>query len=110
MANIAADRGLGVSLSDPSLLRQQCYVDGVWMDADSKEKIDVSNPADNNVIGTVPNMGAQETKQAIEAANRAYPAWRSKTAKERSAILRKWFDLMIQNQEDLAIIMTAEQG
>lgn len=110
MANIAADRGLGVSLSDPSLLRQQCYVDGVWIDADSKEKIDVSNPADNNVIGTVPNMGAQETKQAIEAANRAYPAWRSKTAKERSAILRKWFDLMIQNQEDLAIIMTAEQG
>ena len=110
MANIVADPGLGVPLSDPSLLRQQCYIDGVWTDADSKETINVSNPADNNVIGTVPNMGARETRQAIEAANRAYPSWRSKTAKERSSILRKWFNLMIENQEDLAIIMTAEQG
>ena len=99
-----------LKLSDSSLFRQQCYIDGQWANADSGETIDVTNPADGSVLGTVPKMGAAETRRAIEAANRAFPEWRAKTAKERSAILRKWFNLMISHQEDLARLMTAEQG
>jgi len=97
-------------LKDPSLLRQQCYIDGKWVDADDRKTMVVHNPADGQPIGTVPNLGVAETKRAIEAANAAWPAWRARTAKERSNILRKWFDLMIANQEDLAVIMTTEQG
>lgn len=97
-------------LKDMSLFRQQCYIDGAWVDADDKSTLAVHNPADGVQIGTVPKMGAAETKRAIEAANVALPAWRAKTAKERSAILRKWFDLMMAAQEDLAILMTVEQG
>lgn len=97
-------------LKDPSLLRQQCYIDGKWADADDKKTIAVRNPADGQEIGTVPNMGIAETRRAIEAANAAWPAWRARTAKERSNILRKWFELMMANQEDLAVIMTTEQG
>ena len=97
-------------LKDLSLLRQQCYIDGKWVDADDKKTIAVHNPADGQQIGTVPSMGVAETRRAIEAANAAWPAWRARTAKERSAILRKWFDLMMANQEDLAVIMTTEQG
>jgi succinate-semialdehyde dehydrogenase / glutarate-semialdehyde dehydrogenase len=93
-----------------SLFRQQCYIDGTWVDADDKATLSVHNPADAQQLGTVPKMGVAETRRAIEAANAALPAWRAKTAKERSAILRKWFDLMMQNQEDLAILMTVEQG
>jgi succinate-semialdehyde dehydrogenase/glutarate-semialdehyde dehydrogenase len=100
----------GLQLKDPSLFRQQCYVDGKWVDADSKATLDVHNPADGTLIGTVPNMGGAETKRAIEAANAAWPAWRVKTAKERSIILRKWFELIMANQEDLALLMTTEQG
>ena len=100
----------GLQLKDPSLFRQQCYVDGKWVDADSKATLDVHNPADGTLIGTIPNMGGAETKRAIEAANAAWPAWRVKTAKERSIILRKWFDLIMANQEDLAVLMTTEQG
>jgi len=99
-----------MKLSDKSLLRQQCYIDGAWADADGRETIDVTNPANGAKLGTIPKMGAAETRRAIEAANRAFPAWRAKTAKERAAILRKWYELMLQNQEDLAQIMTAEQG
>ena len=99
-----------LSLKDPKLLRQQCYIDGRWVDADGGKTLAVTNPATGEVLGAVPNMGAAETRRAIEAANAAGPAWRAKTAKERSAILRKWSDLMLANQEDLAIIMTAEQG
>ncbi len=99
-----------LSLKDPKLLRQQCYVDGRWVDADGGKTLAVTNPATGEVLGAVPGMGAAETRRAIEAANAAWPAWRAKTAKERSAILRKWSDLMLANQEDLAIIMTAEQG
>ncbi|MGZ5226889.1 MAG: aldehyde dehydrogenase family protein, partial [Burkholderiales bacterium] len=83
-----------VQLKDMSLFRQQCYVDGVWVDADDKATLSVHNPADGQQIGTVPKMGAAETRRAIEAANAALPSWRSKTAKERSTILRKWYDLM----------------
>ena len=97
-------------LKDPSLLRQQCYSDGKWVHADDRKTLAVHNPADGQQIGTVPSMGVAETRRAIEAANAAWPAWRARTAKERSNILRKWFELMMANQEDLAVIMTVEQG
>ncbi len=100
----------GVELKDMSLFRQQCYIDGAWVDADDKATLSVINPATGLPVGTVPKMGATETRRAIEAANAAWPAWRAKTAKERSNILRKWFDLMMANQEDLAKLMTVEQG
>ena len=99
-----------MNLKDPSLFRQQCYIDGAWADADDGGTIDVDNPADNSVIGTVPRMGAGETRRAIEAANDAYPDWRARTGKERAAILRRWYELVIENQEDLAVLMTTEQG
>jgi succinate-semialdehyde dehydrogenase/glutarate-semialdehyde dehydrogenase len=99
-----------MQLKDTSLFRQQCYIDGKWVDADKRGTISVNNPADNSTLGTVPRMGAEETHRAVDAAERALPAWRAKTAKERAAILRKWFDLMMANQEDLAQLMTAEQG
>ena len=97
-------------LSDPSLFRQQCYINGLWSDADSGERIDVTNPASGGKLGTVPKMGAAETRRAIEAADAAYPGWRAKTAAERSALLRRWFELVLEHQEDLARLMTAEQG
>ncbi|HZD26072.1 MAG TPA: aldehyde dehydrogenase family protein, partial [Alphaproteobacteria bacterium] len=96
--------------SDDRLFRQQCYIDGQWSDADSGEVIEVDNPASREVIGTVPKMGAAETRRAIEAAERALPGWRAKTAKERMLVLRRWHDLMMENQEDLARLMTLEQG
>lgn len=99
-----------LQLKDPSLLRQQAYLDGKWCDADDGSTITVTNPATGEVLGTVPKMGAAETKRAIDAANAAWPAWRKKTAKERSAILRKWNDLMLANVDDLGLLMTAEQG
>ncbi|SFU97477.1 NADP-dependent succinate-semialdehyde dehydrogenase [Pseudoduganella namucuonensis] len=99
-----------LNLKDPTLLRQQCYINGEWRDADDGDTITVTNPATGQAIGTVPQMGAAETRRAIEAANVAWPAWRKKTAKERSAILRKWNDLMLENADDLARLMTAEQG
>ena len=97
-------------LNDPRLFRQQAYIDGAWVDADSGDAIEVTNPANGEVLGTVPKLGRDETRRAIEAADRAWPAWRSKTAKERAAILRKWFDLILENQDDLALLMTLEQG
>jgi len=99
-----------LDLKDPTLLRQQAYIDGKWVDADSRETIDVTNPATGAKIGTVPKMGTAETRRAIAAAAAALPAWAKKTAKERAAILRKWYDLMLAHQEDLAVLMTAEQG
>jgi succinate-semialdehyde dehydrogenase/glutarate-semialdehyde dehydrogenase len=98
------------NLEDMRLFRQQCYIDGAWTDADSGATIEVTNPATDEVLGTIPKLGAAETRRAIEAAERAWPAWRAKTAKERANILRKWFDLMMANQEDLAVLMTLEQG
>ena len=99
-----------MELKDPKLFRQQCYVNGEWVDALNRGTIPVTNPATGETLGTVPRMGAEETRQAIEAADRALPAWRARTAKERAQILRKLFDLMMANQEDLATLMTAEQG
>jgi len=98
------------SLKDATLFRQQCYVDGTWIDADDGTTVDVTNPADSSVIGTVPKLGARETRRAIEAANAAWPAWRAKTAKEREVILKRWSQLMIENQDDLGRLMTIEQG
>lgn len=99
-----------MKLKDASLLRQQCYIDGQWSGADSQRAIDVKNPASGERIGTVPDMGAGETRRAIEAASRALPAWAARTAKDRAVILRRWSDLMLANQDDLATLMTAEQG
>ncbi|CDF81675.1 NADP-dependent succinate-semialdehyde dehydrogenase [Pseudomonas sp. QL9] len=99
-----------MQLNDAKLFRQQAYIDGSWVDADSGQTIKVNNPATNEIIGSVPKMGAAETRRAIEAAEKALPAWRSLTAKERANKLRRWFELMIENQDDLARLMTIEQG
>ncbi|HEX3911958.1 MAG TPA: NADP-dependent succinate-semialdehyde dehydrogenase [Steroidobacteraceae bacterium] len=99
-----------MNLKDPALLRQLCFIDGGWTAADSGATIDVKNPATLQKLGTVPNMGAAETRRAIAAAAAAMPAWKARTAKERAVILRRWFDLMLEHQEDLAALMTAEQG
>ncbi|MDX1653737.1 MAG: NADP-dependent succinate-semialdehyde dehydrogenase [Candidatus Competibacteraceae bacterium] len=99
-----------MQLKDSSLFRQQCYIDGRWVDADSGRTLEVNNPATREVMGTVPKMGASETRRAIEAAQRALPGWRARTAKERAKILRAWYDLMMEHQEDLAVLMTCEQG
>jgi succinate-semialdehyde dehydrogenase/glutarate-semialdehyde dehydrogenase len=100
----------GVALADAKLFRQSCYVNGAWVDARGGATISVDNPATGEIIGTVPKFGAAETREAIEAANRAFQEWRKKTAKERAAVLRKWFELMLANTEDLAKLMTIEQG
>ncbi|MBA4096338.1 MAG: succinate-semialdehyde dehydrogenase I [Rhodospirillum sp.] len=110
MSQAALKKPSALSLKDPSLFRQQCYINGQWADADSGKTIDVTNPATGEVLGTIPNMGTAETRRAIEAASAAWAGWRKKTAKERANILRKLFNLMMENQEDLAILMTAEQG
>jgi succinate-semialdehyde dehydrogenase/glutarate-semialdehyde dehydrogenase len=99
-----------VQLNDPKLFRQQAYIDGAWVDADNGQTLKVNNPATGEIIGSVPKMGATETRRAIEAADKALPAWRALTAKDRANKLRKWFDLMMANQEDLARLMTLEQG
>ncbi len=99
-----------MQLKDKSLFRQQCYIDGAWVDADSGETINVNNPATGDILGAVPKMGADETRRAIEAANAAWPAWRAKTAKQRGDIIRRWYELMLENQDDLGMLMTSEQG
>ena len=98
------------SLSDPSLLRTQAYIDGKWVDADSGATFKVYNPATHEVIAEVADVGAAETRRAIEAAAVAQKAWAAKTAMERSAVLKRWNDLILENVEDLAILMTVEQG
>ena len=99
-----------MQLNDMTLFRQQAMIDGQWRDAPNGDVIAVTNPANGEQLGSVPKMGADETREAIEAANRALPAWRALTAKERANILRRWFDLMMENQDDLARLMTLEQG
>jgi len=99
-----------MKLNNPSLFREQCYINGEWCDADNGATFAVTNPATGEVVGHVPQMGAAETNRAINAANAAMKDWAAKTAKERAGILRKLYDLMLANQEDLAQIMTAEQG
>ncbi len=101
---------LELKLSNPRLFRQSCYIDGRWVGPNASRTIAVDDPATGEVVGTVPNFGATETRQAIDAAAEAFPSWRKRIAKERTAILRRWFDLMMANQEDLAYLMTVEQG
>ena len=99
-----------MEIKDSKFYRDKCYINGEWVNADSGETISVNNPANLKEIGTVPKCGTSETRNAIEAANNAWPEWRAKSARQRSDILRKWFDLMIENKEELAQIMTVEQG
>ena len=99
-----------ISLKDMRLFREACYVDGQWMQAASGATAPVDNPATGEIIGKVPKLSGPETRHAIEVADRAFKPWAAKTAKERAVILRKWFDLMMEHQEDLARLMTLEQG
>ena len=110
MSQAAKSTGQNWSLSDPGLLKTQAYINGEWVDADSGETFPVYNPATNEVIAEVASVGVAETRRAIEAAEAARHEWAARSAHERSAILRKWNDLMLENTEDLAIIMTVEQG
>ena len=99
-----------MQLKNSALFRQQAFINGVWCDADSKETHEVFNPATGELIGTVPMMGSEETRRAIEAADIAQSTWSKKTGKERSTILRRWHTLIAENREDLALLMTHEQG
>lgn len=98
------------TLRDQSLFKQQCLINGQWLNANSQEVIQVTNPATNKSIGTIPKMGTDETRAAIDAAFVAQKNWAKKTAAERAKILRKWYQLILENQEDLALVMTTEQG
>ena len=97
-------------LKDKGLFQQLCFINGAWTAADGGETIDVTNPATGEKLGTIPRMGGAETRRAIEAAHAAFPAWRARTAQERSVIIRRWSELLLEHQEDLAVLMTAEQG
>ena len=99
-----------ITLKDRRLLRQLAYIDGKWVGADSKKTFEVDDPATGKAIAVAPDLGAVETRRAVDAAARALPAWRAKTAKERGAIVRKWAELMLANQDDLGAVMTSEQG
>ena len=110
MSAVVKDRIAIPALKDPKLFRDRCYLDGAWVEADSKKRFDVDNPADGSILGSVPDMGAAECRRAIQAASAALPAWRAMSAKQRSQILRKWYDLIMANADDLALILTTEQG
>ncbi|HVN27781.1 MAG TPA: NAD-dependent succinate-semialdehyde dehydrogenase [Candidatus Binataceae bacterium] len=99
-----------MKLHDPNLFRQQCYIDGSWIEADNKRASEIRNPANREKLGSVPTCGAAETEKAIASASAAFPGWRARTARERSVIMRRWFELCLENQDDLATIMTMEQG
>src|SRR5438445_4922849 len=99
-----------VALKDPRLFREACYIDGAWTTSPTGATTNVDNPATGEILGTVPKLGAAETRVAIDAADRSFRTWTKGTGKERSAILRRWFDLMMENQDDLARLMTLEQG
>ncbi|QWV92244.1 NADP-dependent succinate-semialdehyde dehydrogenase [Geomonas oryzisoli] len=99
-----------LKLKDKGLFHQLCFINGAWTGADSGETVDVMNPATGEKLGTVPKMGGAEARRAIEAAHAALPSWRARTAQERSVIIRRWADLLLEHQDDLAVLMTAEQG
>ncbi|MGY4878208.1 NAD-dependent succinate-semialdehyde dehydrogenase [Vreelandella aquamarina] len=99
-----------MKLQDPSLLKNQCYIDSVWVNADSEQTISVTDPATGETITTVPRCGSDETRRAIDAADQAFQGWHKTTAKERALLLRRWYELMVAHREDLALIMTREQG
>ncbi|MDX6526431.1 MAG: succinate-semialdehyde dehydrogenase / glutarate-semialdehyde dehydrogenase, partial [Gaiellales bacterium] len=102
--------GRTIPLSEADLLRSQAYIDGVWSDADSGETFEVLNPATGELLAEVPRCGAAETRRAIEAAEAAQPGWRARTAKERADVLRRWHDLLHEHIDDLALLLTSEQG
>jgi succinate-semialdehyde dehydrogenase / glutarate-semialdehyde dehydrogenase len=110
MSTSVAGSQVETLIRDKTLFRQQCYVGGAWLNAEDGGVFEVNNPADGSAIGTVPRFGVADTRRAIDAAEAALPTWRAKTGKERSRILRRWFDLCMQNQDDLATILTLEQG
>src|SRR5712671_5775385 len=111
MANtVVQTAASGVALKDARLFREACYIDGAWVSSLAGATTNVDNPATGEILGTVPKLGVAETRAAIEAANKAFPAWSKRTGKERAAVLRRWFDLMMENQDDLARLMTLEQG
>ena len=99
-----------MKLKDTALFRQQCYVDGAWVDAPDGKTVAVSNPASGEPLGTVPSLGAKETEGAVAAAHAAFPAWAAKTAKERGTVLRRWYELIVAHADDIGTMMTAEQG
>src|ERR1700738_1623931 len=99
-----------MQLKDATLLRHEAFIDGEWQAADDASSFEVIDPANGQSLGHVPNMSAAETHRAIDAANKAWPLWRKKTAKERAAIMRRWYELMLENADDLAMILTREQG
>ncbi|MBA4209640.1 MAG: succinate-semialdehyde dehydrogenase (NADP(+)) [Parvibaculum sp.] len=100
---------LATRLKDKTLLKTCCFINGEWVGADAPQ-IDVTDPATGDLIATVPSLGAKDTREAIDAAHRAQKDWAARPAKERAAVMRRWFDLMMENQDDLAAILTAEQG
>src|ERR1044072_385546 len=110
MSNTATQTGSGVALKDSRLFREACYIDGAWITSPSGATTKVDNPATGEILGTVPKFVAAKTRAAIDAADKAFPGWSKKTGKERAVVLRRWFDLMMQNQDDLARLMTLEQG
>jgi len=99
-----------MQLTDSALFRQNCYIDGHWADAENQAVIEVINPATNELLGTIPDLTEAQVCSAVDAADRAFPLWKSKTAKQRAEILRRWFDLCITHQDDLAYLLTLEQG
>lgn len=99
-----------MKLKDNNLFKQQCYIDGQWIDANDGAVIEVTNPANGALLGTVPKLPQEQVSAAVSAANEAFPVWKAKTAKERAVILRRWYELCMENQEDLAILLTLEQG
>jgi succinate-semialdehyde dehydrogenase/glutarate-semialdehyde dehydrogenase len=109
-AMAVSTRANALPISDQALFRQQCYIGGEWVDARDGRTIPVTNPADGSTLGTVPSIAAEEVRRAVEAADAALPAWRAQTAKARSVIRRRWFDLCMAHQDDLAAILTLEQG
>ena len=98
-----------ISIKDPSLFRQAIYLNGAWHEPGT-EAIEVTNPATGEVLGRVPKASREDTRRAIEAANAAFPDWAARTARERSTVMRRWYELIVENADDLAAILTAEQG
>lgn len=94
-----------MNLNRPSLFRQQCYIDGTWTDASNGQAIEVTNPMDSSLLGTVPSLTQTDVKTAIDAANRALPAWRAMSGKQRAQLIRNWYDLCMAHQEDLARLL-----
>ena len=109
MASVVAER-ITKLLKDHELFREACYIDGRWVAPAGGSTIAVDDPATGEIIGTVPKLGRGETREAIAAAAAAYPEWRARPAKERAAVMRRWFELIMANQDDLARLMTLEQG